>query len=366
MDKPPVVALLCGGVSPEHEISVRSARNIYHAIDPTRYQVVVIGICRSGKWYHLTPGTLFRLDALEGPVGRELLIRPGHAAVFSHADGDGSFPAVDLVFPIVHGPFGEDGTLQGMLSMLGLPFVGPGTLGSAVGMDKDVTKRLLRDAGIDVAPWVTLYAHEDPDIDAIVAQLGLPLFVKPANMGSSVGVSRADNPSELSDAIRLAFRYDRKILVEQAIRGREIETAVLGNLDAPTVSGVGEIVVEKGFYDYESKYLSADAAKVMVPAENIAAPDREHIRAVAARAFRVLQLEGMARMDVFLCADGRVYVNEPNTLPGFTNISMYPKLWEEAGIPYPALVDRLLALARERHRREGLLERMRHPQSSNE
>jgi D-alanine-D-alanine ligase len=361
----PVVALLCGGVSPEHEISIRSARNIFKAIDTTRHQAVVIGVCRQGRWQHLDAEALYLLDSLEGVVGRELIIRPGHSAVFAYADGDAAFPSVDLVFPIIHGPFGEDGTLQGLLSMLGLPFVGPGTLGSAIGMDKDMTKRLLRDAGLDVAPWVTLYAHEEPDSAAIVAKLGLPVFVKPANMGSSVGVSRADTVAELAAAVQLAFRFDRKVLVEQAIPGREIETAVLGNLDAPVVSGVGEIVVEKGFYDYDSKYLSADAAKVVVPAENLSSEDIDKIRSVAVQAFRVLQLEGMARMDVFLCTDGRVSVNEPNTLPGFTNISMYPKLWEQAGLPYPDLVGRLLELALERHRRETSLERTLQRQSSN-
>jgi D-alanine-D-alanine ligase len=269
------------------------------------------------------------------------------------------FPKIDVVFPIIHGPFGEDGTLQGLLSILGLPYVGPSCLGSSVGMDKDFTKRLLRDAGIAVAPWVLVWKHEVPDYEAIVRQLRFPLFVKPANMGSSVGVSKAENLEELKAAVELAFRFDIKVLVEQGIKGREIETAVLGNVEDVQASGVGEIVMEKGFYDYESKYISADAAKVVIPAENLSEKEVQTIRHTAIQAYRALGLEGLARLDVFLTAEGEVFVNEPNTLPGFTNISMYPKLWEAAGLNYSALIDRLLQLAVERHRRDGALQRTR-------
>ncbi len=356
----PTVALLCGGISPEHEVSMNSARNIFRAIDKNKYRVVVIGVSRRGQWLHLAENGFMEMVSVEGPeAGRPLALSPGEDRVIRHADGDGTFPKVDVVFPIIHGPFGEDGTLQGLLSILGLPFVGPGTLGSAVGMDKDFTKRLLRDAGIPVAPWVTLRKHEAPDLDAIVRQLGFPLFVKPANMGSSVGISKVENMAELEAATVLAFRFDTKVLVEKGIKGREIETAVLGNAENAQVSGIGEIVVAQGFYDYESKYISPDAAQVIVPAENIGPADTENIRRTALMAYHALGLEGLARMDVFLADDGTVYVNEPNTLPGFTNISMYPKLWEAAGIGYSDLIDRLLQLALERHRRDEALQRTR-------
>lgn len=359
--QPPIlsVALLCGGVSPEHEVSMNSARNIYKAIDKKKYQVEVIGVSRKGQWYHLPVEAFMKLSAVEGKVGRKLALAPGQENAIVYKTGLGKFPKMDAVFPIIHGPFGEDGTLQGLLAILDLPFVGPDALGSSVGMDKDFTKRLLRDAGIPVAPWVTLFKHEKPDYQAIVKKLGYLLFVKPANMGSSVGVSKAENEKELKAAIELAFRFDTKILVEQGIEGREIETAVLGNRENAQVSGIGEIVMEKGFYDYESKYISADAAKVVIPAENVSPEATEKIRQTALKAYHALGLEGLSRMDVFLTKDGTVYVNEPNTLPGFTNISMYPKLWEAAGISYPDLIDRLIQLAIERHRRNGALQRTR-------
>lgn len=360
-------AILCGGVSPEHEVSMNSARNIYKAIDQEKYEVVVVGVSREGQWLHLPEADFMQMASIEGDGhGWPLMLLPGNERVIQYnapalrtAPPTALFPKIDVVFPIIHGPFGEDGTLQGLLALLGLPFVGPSSLGSSVGMDKDFTKRLLRDAGILVAPWVTLYKHEKPDCEAIVAAFGYPLFVKPANMGSSVGVSKAENLEQLQTAIDLAFQFDIKVLVEQGLKGREIETAVLGNLEDTRVSGIGEIVMAQGFYDYESKYISPDAAKVVIPAENVGPAEVEKIRETALRAFRVLGLEGLSRMDVFLLDDGRVFVNEPNTLPGFTNISMYPKLWMAAGLSYPDLIDQLLSLARQRHKRDGALQRTR-------
>ncbi|MCF8247958.1 MAG: D-alanine--D-alanine ligase [Saprospiraceae bacterium] len=362
-------AILCGGVSPEHEVSMNSARNIYKAIDKAKYDVVVIGVSRSGQWLHLPEDEFLSLTSIEtGNNGWPLMLLPGEEQVVQYrplasppfgGQGGLQFPNIDVVFPIIHGPFGEDGTLQGLLALLGLPFVGANTLGASVGMDKDFTKRLLRDAGILVAPWVMLRKHETPDYQAIAEQLGYPMFIKPANMGSSVGVSKAEDLEELKTAIATAFKFDTKILVEEGLKGREIETAVLGNIENLQVSGVGEIVMEKGFYDYESKYISPDAAKVVIPAENVSPADVENIRETALRAFQVLGLEGLARMDVFLLDDGQVFVNEPNTLPGFTNISMYPKLWMQAGVSYPDLIDHLLTLAIERHQRDGALQRTR-------
>jgi D-alanine-D-alanine ligase len=338
---------------------MNSARNIYKAIDKRKYQVEVIGVSRTGQWYHLPVAAFMKLTAVEGKAGRRLVLTPGQERVITYKSGAGQFPKVDIVFPIIHGPFGEDGTLQGLLSLLGLPYVGPNTLGSSVGMDKDFTKRLLRDAGIPVAPWVMLMKHETPDYQTIISKLGFPMFVKPANMGSSVGVSKAENEQELKNAVGLAFKFDIKILVEQGIKGREIETAVLGNAENAQVSGVGEIVMSQGFYDYESKYVSADAAKVVIPAENVSKKAIENIRRTAIKAYHALGLEGLARIDVFLVDDDTVYVNEPNTLPGFTNISMYPKLWMQEGLAYADLIDRLLQLAVERHRRDGALQRTR-------
>jgi D-alanine-D-alanine ligase len=355
----PTIAILCGGVSPEHEVSLNSARNIYTAIDRKKYEAVVIGVARDGAWCHLPEAEFFKIKSLGACSGRRLVLSPGSPHVIKYETGDPVFPKIDVVFPIIHGPFGEDGTLQGLLSLLGLPFVGPGVLGSSAGMDKDVTKRLLRDAGILVAPWVTIFKHEQPDFPAIIEKLGFPVFVKPANMGSSVGISKAGNERELREAVALAFKFDTKVLVEKGIEGREIETAVLGNLENAKVSGVGEIVMERGFYDYESKYLSPDAAKVVIPARDISDRAVENVRATALKAYHVLGLEGLSRMDVFLVDDDTVCVNEPNTLPGFTNISMYPKLWAAAGIDYPDLIDRLIQLAIERHRREGALQRTR-------
>ena len=344
------IVLLTGGTSPEHEVSLNSARNIYKAIDKRKYRVEVVGVARTGVWRHLPVEVFQKTKSIEGKEGRALLLCPGSERVLAYKSGRGRFPAVDVVFNIIHGPFGEDGTMQGLLTVLGLPFVGPATLGSAVGMDKDFTKRLLRDAGIRVAPWTTVEKGGKIHFKKIIAELGLPLFVKPANMGSSVGIGKASNKKELQSAIAEAFRYDAKVLVEQAIEGREIETAVLGNRGNEQVSGVGEIVVKEGFYDYHSKYISADAAQIIVPAQNLRQKDISNIRHTALKTYRTLGLEGMARIDVFLLPDGSVYVNEPNTLPGFTNISMYPQLWQAAGLPYSQLIDRLIQLAIERHR----------------
>lgn len=354
------VALLFGGISPEHEVSLNSARNIFKAIDRSKYEVVLIGISHRGYWYHLPESVFLKAERVEDGAWPRLALVPGSASPIAYDDARGTFPSIDVVFNIIHGPFGEDGTMQGLLEILRLPYIGPGVLASAVGMDKDFTKRLLRDAGIPVAPWVTVFYHEKPDVEDIIERLGLPLFVKPANMGSSVGISKVDRKDDLLPALQLAFRYDVKALVEKSIRGRELETALLGNIENVQVSGVGEIIVSKGFYDYEAKYVSDDAARVVVPAENLSPQAEERIRLAALAAYRALGLEGLSRLDVFLADDGTVYVNEPNTLPGFTNISMYPKLWQERGINYPDLIDRLIQLALARHERQNKLQRTFH------
>ncbi len=260
-----------------------------------------------------------------------------------------------MIFPIVHGTLGEDGCLQGLLRMADLPFVGSDVLGSAVCMDKDVSKRLLRDAGIAVTPFITLNRRNAArtSFDMAVGKLGLPMFVKPANQGSSVGVSKVNDEAEYHAAVELALGFDEKVLVESAVRGREIECAVLGN-DNPIASGCGEIVVSSGFYSYDSKYIDDQAAQVVVPAD-ISVEASERIRRLAIEAFEVLGCAGLARVDVFLTDDGEVLINEINSLPGFTRISMYPKLWQAAGMSYSELVSRLIELALERHAgRKGL------------
>jgi D-alanine-D-alanine ligase len=266
---------------------------------------------------------------------------------------------VDAVFPITHGPNGEDGTLQGVLLQLDIPFVGPGVLGSAVAMDKDFTKRILRDAGIGHAQGITLYKHQQAAIvfEDIEKELGQVLFIKPCNMGSSVGVSRATNREEFFAAVTEAFKFDTKILVEKAVIGRELECAVLGN-ELIEASTIGEIVMEKGFYDFENKYVN-DNAKIYIPAQELSDAQLEKIRETARKAYAALGLEGMSRVDVFLTEDDEVIVNEPNTLPGFTAISMYPKLWEASGLSYPDLIAKLIALAIARHQRDKQLQRTR-------
>ncbi|CRM84195.1 D-alanyl-alanine synthetase A [Pseudomonas sp. FH4] len=355
------VGIIFGGRSAEHEVSLQSARNIVDALDRTRFEPVLIGIDKAGHW-HLNDTSNFLLNQ-ENPAlialnqsNRELAVVPGKASQqLVETSGQSLLEHVDVIFPIVHGTLGEDGCLQGLLRMADLPFVGSDVLGSAVCMDKDISKRLLRDAGIAVAPFITLNRGNAArtTFDQARQKLGLPLFVKPANQGSSVGVSKVADETEYLAAIELALGFDEKVLVESAVKGREIECAVLGN-ERPIASGCGEIVVRDGFYSYDSKYIDDQAAQVLVPAD-IRVEDSERIRALAVEAFEVLGCAGLARVDVFLCEDGEVLINEVNSLPGFTRISMYPKLWQAAGMSYSELVSRLIELALERHGlRKGL------------
>lgn len=355
------VGIVFGGKSAEHEVSLQSAKNIIDAIDSSRFEVSLLGIDKQGQW-HLNQASNFLLNA-ENPSlialnqsGKNVALIPGqtqHQLIESSSARQ--LAQVDVIFPIVHGTLGEDGSLQGMLRMANLPFVGSGVLGSAVCMDKDFTKRLLRDAGIRVAPSITLTAsqRQQANFAQIEAQLGLPMFVKPANQGSSVGVSKVHSAEEFDDALALAFSFDRKVLIEQAIKGREIECAVLGN-DSPEASQCGEVVLSDEFYSYQTKYIDENGAKVVVPAD-ISSEASEAIRQIAVQAFLALECSGMARVDVFLTDDNQIIVNEVNTLPGFTNISMYPKLWQASGLSYTALITRLIELAIERHQQESQL-----------
>ncbi len=355
------VGIVFGGKSAEHEVSLQSAKNILDAIDKTRFEPVLLGIDKQGQW-HLNDASNFLINAQDPALialnraGESVALVPGASQqqVIARQSGD-ALSQIDVIFPIVHGTLGEDGSLQGLLRMASLPFVGSGVLGSAVSMDKDVTKRLLRDAGLQVAPWISVTQAQRPRLQAadVIAQLGLPLFIKPANQGSSVGVSKVDSLEAFSSALDLAFSFDRKVLIETGIKGREIECAVLGN-DEPQASPCGEVVVHDAFYSYETKYISETGAQTQVPAA-IDAERSEAIRAVAIRAFQALECSGMARVDVFLTEAGEIIVNEVNTLPGFTNISMYPKLWQAAGVSYRALISRLIELALERHQQSSQL-----------
>ena len=355
------VGIVFGGKSAEHEVSLQSAKNIVEAIDKTRFEVVLLGIDKQGQW-HISDAQNYLLNAHDPahialrPSDITLAHIPGkaHQQMINAASGQ-PLDAIDVIFPIVHGTLGEDGSLQGMLRMANLPFVGSDVLGSAACMDKDVTKRLLRDAGLSIAPFVTLTrrTRDNFSFDEIKAKLGLPLFVKPANQGSSVGVSKVNSAEQYQQAVALAFEFDHKVVVEQGIKGREIECAVLGN-DDPQASTCGEIVLNSEFYAYDTKYIDDNGAKVVVPAA-ISAEVNNKIRHVAIEAYQTLGCSGMARVDVFLTENNEVVINEINTLPGFTNISMYPKLWQASGLDYTSLITRLIELALERHQADKAL-----------
>lgn len=354
------LGLVFGGKSPEHDISKMSARNIYAALDSGKYSVILIGVSRSGQWFHATEAELLDSGLEIGEQGQALVMMPGTKTPLSCPSSD-SFVCPEVIFPITHGPMGEDGTLQGLLRHLNLPFVGPDALASAASMDKDVTKRLLRDADLLVAKWLTFHSWERDAIDfmTVANHLGMPVYIKPANMGSSVGVSRVATKAELDAAVDLAFQFDTKLLIEEAIVGRELECAVLGNEEIAATS-IGEVgMTTEDFYDYESKYESDDAAEIRIPAPDLDDQTLTKLILVAKNTYRTLGCEGMARVDMFLTEDGAVYVNELNTLPGFTNISMYPQLWEHAGTGYSELLDELISLAVSRGKRDDKLKRGR-------
>jgi D-alanine-D-alanine ligase len=350
------VGIVYGGRSVEHEVSIHSATSILQALDPSRYDVSLIAISHDGRW-HIGGPKMLPAAVVNAPEVT-LPAVPGERTLVSAGDGR---PAaqLDVIVPIVHGTGGEDGCLQGFLELAGVPYVGAGVLGSAIQMDKEVSKRLLTAAGIPVVPWVTVRKHElssvEPLEGRILHTIGLPCFVKPANTGSSVGISKVKTRAELAPALREAARYDEKLLVEQAVDAREIEVAVLGN-EHPEASVPGEIVPHKEWYDYEAKYID-ESTELIVPApvpETVAA-DMQHM---AIEAFRVLEGAGLARADFFLeRGTDRIWLNELNSLPGFTEVSMYPRLWQASGLSYPALLDRLIELAIERGRSREQLER---------
>ena len=336
------VGVIFGGRSGEHEVSLRSAESVIRSLDPSKYEVVPIAITHEGRWL----GTRDAMKLLSPGEAIQAALKTGEPmAVVPEPQRNG---AVDVFFPIVHGTYGEDGTIQGLLELAGVPYVGAGVLGSAVGMDKDVMKRLLREAGLPVGDfWVT----RAKDIEAFIGEFGkelpYPVFVKPANLGSSVGITKAHNVGELPAAIAFAAEFDRKIIIEKGIDAREIEISVLGN-DELKASIPGEIIPSREFYDYQAKYVDDDS-RLIIPAP-LSEQQVRQAQDLAIRSFQALDCSGMARVDLFLeKPTGKFLVNEINTLPGFTSITMYPKLWEATGLAYPDLVDRLITLAVERH-----------------
>lgn len=351
------LAILFGGKSAEHEISLLSAKNIVEAIDQNKYRIILIGISKFGEWFlkETKPKKWPKSIPSRSSGLKVTLVAGKNGAELVALSSKKKLGSVDVVFPILHGPFGEDGTMQGLLKLANIAFVGAGVLGSAIGMDKDVMKRLLRDAGIRVARFLAFdrTSAGELNFEKVSGQLGLPLFIKPANLGSSVGIHKVKDQKQFDHALKDAFRYDSKILAEEYIHGREMECSVLGN-DHPIASLPGEIVPQHEFYSYEAKYLDEKGAILKIPA-NLPAPVVREIQETSVKAFQVLCCEGMARVDFFLRDNKEVIVNEINTIPGFTKISMYPKLWEASGISYRGLIDRLIQLALERDRREKKL-----------
>lgn len=351
------IVVLFGGKSAEHDVSIQSAKNVVESLDKNKYELVLIGIDKKGTWHQLNEtflceSTFDHQQSVED--GKEVsVISKGGNSMELHSS-DEHFETIDVVFPLLHGPFGEDGTIQGALKLMNVPFVGAGVLGSAVGMDKDVSKRLLRDAGVPTAKFLVFHKEHDPQFSSVVEQLGLPLFVKPTNLGSSIGVNKVATESEFVSAIKEAFLYDTKIIIEEYIEGREMEISVLGN-EYPIVSLPGEIIATHAFYDYEAKYVDENGATLEIPAK-ISQEKIGEMQALTKKTFKALCLEGMARIDYFLTKEGRFYINEVNTIPGFTSsISMYPKLWKASGLPYAELIDRLIQLAIDRHERQQKL-----------
>jgi len=362
------VGVLFGGQSSEHEVSLASARSVMGALDPDKYDVVPIGITRQGAWLSsgdpmrelragIEPDSMPRLSSVLAPDpsgdGRAELVQLRPSRNGGQALSAQVGEPIDVIFPVLHGPYGEDGTVQGMLELAGIPYVGSGVLGSAVGMDKATMKRLFQAEGLPVVPFVALTRAEwEADPDAVLrmaeSKLKYPMFGKPGNMGSSVGISKIHGPEEFASALDEAVRYDRRILIEQGVDARECECSVLGN-DNPQVSVVGEVVPGNEFYDYKAKYVD-DNSDLIIPAE-LPRHVAEEVRSLALRAFKAIDAAGMARVDFFVARDfSAVWLNEINTIPGFTRISMYPKLWEATGLSYPRLIDKLIGLAIERHR----------------
>jgi len=357
------VGILFGGKSAEHEVSLQSARNIFDAIDREKYEPVLIGIDKSGRWLlndessfliHANDPKRIRLNTSSDAVALVPQSRGTISNLSAPKNDNANDIAIDVIFPVLHGPFGEDGTVQGLLKLADIPFVGSGVLASAVGMDKDVMKRLLRDAGLPIGKFRVLCADDDvPSYEEVSSELGTPLFVKPANMGSSVGVSKVKKEKEYYQAVGDALEYDTKVVIEEFIPGRELECSVLGGSEI-IASIPGEVKTRHEFYSYNAKYIDKRGAELIIPAK-VSVGISQRVQELAIAVFKTLCCDGLARVDFFLKKDGSVIVNEINTMPGFTKISMYPKLWNYSGISYTQLIDKLICLALERFEKEKQL-----------
>ncbi len=354
------VGVLLGGRSAEHEVSLQSGKNIIEAIDKNKYEVLPIGMNKQGELYLYESHDF--LNYPDNPEKISLKKSDNRLAVLT-GETEGSFlnlakeeviAKIDVIFPVLHGPYGEDGSIQGLLKLIDLPFVGAKILGSAVGMDKDVMKRLLCDAKINIADFEVCFSVDDANFERAKEKFGVPFFVKPANLGSSVGVSKVKTEKDFVMAIKEAFKFDNKVIVEEAIVGREIECSILGNKELKA-SIPGEVLPVKDFYSYEAKYIDSEGARLDIPAD-LSESEIEAVQEIAINTYKVLCCKGLARVDVFLEEDGQITVNEINTLPGFTRISMYPKLWEISGISYTDLIDRLIQLALKDYQAEQKLE----------
>jgi D-alanine-D-alanine ligase len=359
------IGVIFGGRSGEHEVSLMSARSVRSALDPEQYEVVMIGITKNGRW--ITGDVVTALESGQPDMASLAALLPDPESsdlmkleiVESQPAKLSVVTSLDVVFPVLHGPYGEDGTVQGLLELAGIPYIGAGVVGSAVGMDKAIFKAVMQAKNIPILPWkliLTSEWRETPEtyLDRVEQALNYPVFTKPANLGSSVGISKCRNRSELRAGLNEAADFDRRLIVEQGINARELEVSVLGN-DRPMASVVGEVRPRRSFYDYVAKYVSDDS-ELMIPAE-IQTDLSDHIREMAISAFVAIDCAGLARADFLLDEDdGQLYINELNTIPGFTRISMYPKLWEASGMSYSELLDRLIELAMERSEEKSKLE----------
>ena len=349
------VGVLFGGRSGEHEVSLASAASIIRGLDPQKYEAVPIGITKEGHWL-IGEGAQKMLPEVLRTGQRVIMSADPTESALMPIDGSARGQKLDVIFPVIHGTFGEDGTMQGLLELAGLPFVGAGVLGSAIGMDKDVAKKLMQVAGIPVVPWIAVqradWERQPKEVRrAIEKKFKYPVFVKPATLGSSVGMTKVHSRAELGPALDLAAEFAMKIMVERAVSAREIEVSVLGNHD-PRASIPGEIVPHREFYDYAAKYLE-EGTQLLIPAK-LKKSEVKTVQAMAVTAFRALELSGMARVDFFIeKRGGKIFLNEVNTIPGFTSISMYPKLWEANGIPFRELITKLIDLALEQHQEKA-------------
>lgn len=355
------VAIVFGGRSTEHQISLQSAQNVLNSLDREKYEPLLIGIDKQGLWQ--LHGNVMQLNnpsvpnkiSLKDVKNPIVLSQNTNTKSIISLDGRDEMNKADIIFPVLHGTFGEDGSIQGLAKLANIPCVGCGILGSAVGMDKDIMKHILRSSNIKVAKWVTIRNNvENADYNAIEKELGNELFIKPANLGSSVGVSYTTNAQEFHEALTSALKYDHKVIIEEKIVGREIECAVLGN-DRPEASIPGEVKAKGGFYSYENKYLDEKGAELLIPAD-LTKEQIKRVQQLSLATYSQLECRGMTRVDMFLTENEELIINEVNTIPGFTNISMYPKLWEISGLPQQDLITKLIELAIEEHEKENQLD----------